>query len=537
METQRRDTSPAYDLSDSENVPLFNDLSKSNVGHVSRTTKWKTALQTVYFSLVACIGGLSFGLTVVFSSPLLDDLMKSNLTQWKEGFSTDECAYQVLIGPISPIAAVAGGLLSAPLTAVTGLVTGMILTAVVYVSGWTMLGCSYFVTSPYAFRGLLLTGRALTGFAMGFSAASVPVYIAEISPANRRGMLGGLFQMSVVTGGLLSYLLGGLISYWKAPFVFAGISVLHFVLLFTIQKSPNRSRNPVTNLRRLTQKVHEDPNLDAVNSPTALGNSWRLALVVMIMTFQQVSGVNAIVFYAGPILESTGWNSTVITADMAASLSIGVVQFLPTLISIFLVDRFGRRLLLFFGSLGLILANCGMVLYFAISYGFLPASSTSNATSCFQNGLVNSSLARRLEVLPLLSIAVFFVAFSLSWGPIAWTFAAEILPTKIRTLGNSVGVATNWIWVSVVTLLFPIVSQKAGYAIPFCIFAILALMSAIFVVFFMPETRGLTLHESAGLKYSVKSNVKEFAGLLKWCFCCQSCRHHPRESPTSSHAN
>ena len=175
METQRRDTSPAYDLSDSENVPLFNDLSKSNVGHVSRTTKWKTALQTVYFSLVACIGGLSFGLTVVFSSPLLDDLMKSNLTQWKEGFSTDECAYQVLIGPISPIAAVAGGLLSAPLTAVTGLVTGMILTAVVYVSGWTMLGCSYFVTSPYAFRGLLLTGRALTGFAMGFSAASVPV--------------------------------------------------------------------------------------------------------------------------------------------------------------------------------------------------------------------------------------------------------------------------------------------------------------------------------------------------------------------------
>ena len=149
-------------------------LSDSETRKSQPTNKWSTA-KAVYFAAIACFGGLGFGLTIVFSSPLLDDLTNSNLTQWKEGFSTDKCAYQVLIGPISPIAAVAGGLLSAPLTAVTGLVTGMILTAVVYVSGWTMLGCSYFITSPYAFRGLLLTGRALTGFAMGFSAASVPV--------------------------------------------------------------------------------------------------------------------------------------------------------------------------------------------------------------------------------------------------------------------------------------------------------------------------------------------------------------------------
>ena len=139
-------------LLDSEGHPLI--LHSLQVGEhsLSKAVKYKKIFKAIYFTIVACFGGFGFGLTAVFSSPLLDDLSNSNLTQWKEGFSTDECAYQVLIGPISPIAAVAGGLLSAPLTAVTGLVTGMILTAVVYVSGWTMLGCSYFVTSPYAFR-------------------------------------------------------------------------------------------------------------------------------------------------------------------------------------------------------------------------------------------------------------------------------------------------------------------------------------------------------------------------------------------------
>ena len=161
-----------------EKLPLI-DGSNSGVASNPTACSW-TVLKAIYFAAVACLGGLSFGLTVVFSSPLLDDLMKSNLTQWKEGFSTDACAYQILIGPISPIAAIVGGLLSAPLTAISGLVNGMILTAGVYLSGWTMLGSTYFITDPFAFRGVLLTGRALTGFAMGFSATSAPVSTLNI---------------------------------------------------------------------------------------------------------------------------------------------------------------------------------------------------------------------------------------------------------------------------------------------------------------------------------------------------------------------
>ena len=351
------------------------------------------------------------------------------------------------------------------------------------------------------------------------------VYVAEISPAKIRGMLGGLFQMSVVTGGLVTFVLGGLIWYWQASFVFAGMSAFSIVLLFTVQKSPNRSRNPLKNLRKLTRKTNHDASLDQTISHSPLGYVWRLSLIVAIMTFQQVSGVNAIAFYAGPILQSTGWNNPVISADMAASVSIGVMQTIPTFISLFLVDRFGRRILLFFGSIGLIFANLGMVVYFAVSFGFLPPEVhvNSSSTSCFHEQPTSGPEARQLEALPLVSIAVFFVAFSLSWGPIAWTFAAEILPIKIRVLGNSVGVATNWIWASLVTLIFPIVSQKVGYAIPFCVFAILALMSAIFVVIFLPETRGLTLHESNALNFSIKRNLKEFIRLIKQCVLCQCC--------------
>ena len=135
----------------------------------------KSNLKVFYYTLVVSLASFQYGTTTVFSSPLLSDLQHSNLTQWEEGFSTEECAYQILIGPISPIAAIVGGLLSAPLTAISGLVSGMILTAGVYLSGWTMVGSTYFITSPFAFRGLLLTGRALTGFAIGLTVPIVPV--------------------------------------------------------------------------------------------------------------------------------------------------------------------------------------------------------------------------------------------------------------------------------------------------------------------------------------------------------------------------
>ena len=365
--------------------------------------------------------------------------------------------------------------------------------------------------------------------------------------------------MSVVIGVFISYLTGGLLRYWIASFIFAGISICHFALLFTIRESPKRSRNPFKNLQQLTHRTPEGDHIPDQQNSNATSESdstskfnvlWRLALVVLIMVFQQVTGVNAISFYAGPILKTTGLKeSGVITADMAASLSIGVVQLIPTFISIFLVDRFGRRLLLFFGSIALAFANLGMVVYFALSYGLVPSSqpnaptnnSTANSTSsssCFSNDLAGSETAERLEVLPLVSIGVYFVAFSLSWGPIAWTFAAEILPDKIRMLGNAMGVATNWICVSAVTLLFPIFAKAVGYAIPFLVFAVLAIVSAIFVVLFVPETRGLTLQESSALKFSVTRNIKEFVGLLKWCFCCQCCRKPTtRPCSTSAHVN
>ena len=355
--------------------------------------------------------------------------------------------------------------------------------------------------------------------------------------------------MSLNIGMVTSYIIGGLLSYWQASFVFAGISIIHLILLFTIPESPKRFRNPFKNLQQLTHRKsderdgEQDQMQSNIAATVALASKfsyiWRLVLVVVIMAFQQVTGVNAIVFYAGPILQSTGWNNSVLTANMAAALSVGVIQLVFVFISLFLVDRIGRRILLFFGSIGLTLSCLGMVVYFVFSYGLISeAPSQSNAiknttgSSCFYNGPTNNDTARDLEVLALVSIGVFNVFFGLSWGPIAFTFAAEILPDKIRTLGNGMGVATNWICASLVTLLFPTFASRVGYAIPFLVFATLGLLSSILVVLFVPETRGLTLQESSALKFSVTRNIKEFVALLKWCFCCQCCtrimtRHRP----------
>lgn len=138
----------------------------------TRRKQWKVNLKAIYFSFVAAIGAVGFGYNTAFSSPLLDEPNR-NLSQFEEGFR--ECGFQVLIGPIAPVGAIVGALFSAGAIATLGLVLTMLISSATFVLGWLMLGTSFFMTDPFGFRALILTGRFVTGFSAGWITTAAPV--------------------------------------------------------------------------------------------------------------------------------------------------------------------------------------------------------------------------------------------------------------------------------------------------------------------------------------------------------------------------
>ena len=157
-------------------VLVSDDCSNSEIDATGndrrKCTQFK--IKYVYFAIVAAFGSLGFGFTVVYSSPFLEDMSRrTNFTLWTEGF--ENCIYQNLVGPLTPIGAVVGGLLSSLVIGVFGLVFSLITAAVMFVVGWAMIGVSWFVSSPDWFRFLILTGRFVTGASAGGVAATIPV--------------------------------------------------------------------------------------------------------------------------------------------------------------------------------------------------------------------------------------------------------------------------------------------------------------------------------------------------------------------------
>ena len=347
-----------------------------------------------------------------------------------------------------------------------------------------------------------------------------------------------VFQIFLTCGLFTAYLLGGLIGYWKSSFVFSSISLLHVFLLLTVQKSPNRSRNPIKNMQSLRQKIQ---NIKRVRTSMSWSKSLKYTKVIVVGTctlaFQQITGLSAILYYVGPILDSAGWNSDTLSANTVAAISIGIVQMSGAVCTFFFIDRLGRRIPLFFGAIGIMFANIGIAVYFGISFGFVTSESSltnfnmsnvteTRASSCIQPP-VNANDTNSMpgvQVIPILCFLLFFVSFSVSWASISWAVAGELYPWEIRGLASGISGSVNRVAVVVVTFAFPAVSREIGFTVPFLIFAALSLTAAIFVVLCIPETCKLTLDEIGDMDINMLKNAKEFAFLLKSCCLCQLCK-------------
>jgi sugar porter (SP) family MFS transporter len=330
--------------------------------------------------------------------------------------------------------------------------------------------------------------RFLAGIAIGGSSVLAPVYLAEIAPAGRRGALVGLFQMNIVVGILLAYgsnfciarLLGGA-DVWRYKLAIAALPAQVFLsLLFTIPQSPRwlalkgRLMEAAASLRRLGSA---DPRAQLAEYAAAAGVrpaarprlSWTayrrpILLAVALGCFNQLSGINAILYYLGDIFAAAGFSSQ--SAD-AQSVAVGATNLLATLLGMALIDRLGRKTLLLLGSVGMAAALLGVALIMA-------------------NDAARSGL--------LVLLIGFIACFALSQGAVIWVYLSEIFPTAVRARGQGVGSAAHWLLNAVISGVFPIIAAHSKAA-PFAFFAAMMVLQFIAVLFFFPETRGVPLEQ------------------------------------------
>ena len=373
------------------------------------------------------------------------------------------------------------------------------------------------------------------------------VYIGEVSPPSVRGKLGALFELAISVGSLFTYALGMYLSYWQLAFVCTGVSAVQLVLMFTIRESPRLSRNPLKNIQAHLKRKSDTAKVERTRSKAMILNSMalptshqkknstklcvvRIVTVGFLLIFQALSGVDAISSLAGPIFRAAGLVNGVVSSGLLSLLTVGVVMTVFTLLSLLVVDRFGRRIPLFFGGLGLMVANLGMTIYFTAAFGFVASPGGENSTTmkcsnisilnCVSVPLEPSPHARTLSPLPIISVCLFSVAFALSWGPVPWIIGGELFPDQIRELGMGIVGVKSWVSMLVTMIGFPVISAAVGQAIPFFVMALISLLSSIFVVLFLAETKGLSLEEISSMDVvNVKRNVKEFGLLLGWLFC------------------
>lgn len=348
---------------------------------------------------------------------------------------------------------------------------------------------------------VLVAGRLIDGVAIGFASIVGPLYISEIAPPKIRGALTSLNQLMVTLGILISYFVNYAFSGAEAWRMMLGAGMIPAVILaVSMLKMPESPRwlyekGRKDDARAVLERTREsdvESELDDIEttvekqSGTGLSNllaSWlRPALIVGLglAVFQQITGINAVLYYAPTILESTGFGST---ASILATVGIGVINVVMTVVAIALIDRVGRRALLLVGIGGMVvtLAILGIVFYVSGVSGILGWIATG-------------------------SLMLFVAFFAIGLGPVFWLIISEIYPLSVR--GSAMGLVTvaNWLANLLVSLVFPMLTANLGQSVTFWLFGLCSLMALVFTHQFVPETKGRSLE---AIEADLRENITE----------------------------
>lgn len=453
----------------------------------------------IVIAAVASTGGLLFGFDTGVISGALPFLKESwGLTSGQQEWVTTAA----LIG------AVLGALSSGRITDIFGRKKVILVTSVIFALGAILTGAS---PNP----AFLAFSRIVLGIAIGISSFTVPLYISEISPTKIRGALVSSFQLMITIGILVSYFSNLAFADESNPYswrwmFYVGVfpAIILFVGMLFLPETPRFliGKGKEEKGRKILSKVEDPALVDeairkikadierdkvAATNWTEIFKPWlrtALFIAIGIMFVQQFVGINTIIYYAPTVFIIAGFAGP--KAAIAATVSVGVVNVLATVLSMFLIDKIGRRKLYFIGVTGMAIALTALGTFF----------------------LMKDNLGPSLKYITVASILIYILFFAISLGPLGWLIISEIFPLKVRGLGMSIGSLSNWLFNAIVTFTFlklawfftadgmEIMKEGATEADPnpagaFFVYAVIAVIGLIWGYKYIPETKNITLEE------------------------------------------
>jgi sugar porter (SP) family MFS transporter len=421
------------------------------------------------------LGGLLFGYDLgVVAGALLLIKPEFGLNALEVGFVTSSLLVGCMIGALG-CGRLADAVGRRGLVVVAGAVFG--------------LGCLVAALAPNL--AIIVSGRFVMGLAVGALSMTVPIYLSEIAPARVRGALSGLNQLMISSGILVAYLVNLALSepgQWRYAFGLALVPTIALVIGVYFQPESPRwlmRRGEVDAARAVLARITDDVDgevgrIQAVlDGPTrssvgALLGDPRLRRVLLIGVgvafLQQVIGINTIIYYAPTILTALGFGTS---AALLANAGLGALTVVVTVIMLLVVDRIGRRRPLIYGAIAMAIAMAALGTVFSVV------------------GLKGGGAAGWLAILCL---ALFKISFSMSWGGMAWILLGEVFPLNVRGTAMSLATFANWAGNLFVGLFFPVL-LGVGTGLVFYIFAGVGVISCLFALRFVPETRGRSLEQ------------------------------------------
>jgi MFS transporter, SP family, galactose:H+ symporter len=426
----------------------------------------------ILIAVIAAVGGLLFGYdTSVVSGAILFVRKQFSLTSFET-----ELAVSVVLAGAAPGAAMAGYLSDR-----FGRRPVLLVNAIIF-------GVFAVVTGLANGLAIFLAARFLVGAAIGVTSMITPLYIAELAPSSIRGALVTLNQLAIVTGIVVAYYVDYLFSgssNWRAMFISAVIpSILLLIALIFLPESPRwlAARGQFDDARKVLERV-ENPeevqrNLAELRNVTEahrlafrdlFAPRFRKPLIVGIglAVFQQVTGVNTIIYYTPTILQMGGYHSA--STAILATVLVGAVNFGATIISLFLLDRVGRRPLLLVGIAGMTFGLAGLGYSFGVRH-------------------VSSSTV-------LLDVVIYLASFAISLGPIFWLLISEIYPTTVRGQAMSLATVTIWLADLLVSITFLSMVEAFGARASFWVYGAACVVAFVFSLKLVPETKDRTLEQ------------------------------------------
>lgn len=430
----------------------------------------------LFLSITAALGGFLFGFdTAVISGAERDIQRLWNLDDWSHGMAVAIALYGTVFG------ALFGGIPADKFGRRNSLI-------------W--IGVFYFVSAVGSALAndvnTFMFYRFLGGLGVGASSVVAPMYISEIAPAKRRGQLVALYQFNIVLGILMAYfsnyLIGtaNLTDAWRWMLgVEAFPALIYSVLILKVPKSPRwliAKKQDYESAREILTRTDPEGVDEAMELAIAESKELRgkisistlfnpkfrkISFFAFLMAFfNQMSGINAIIYFAPRVFESAG----ISTEDaLFSTIGIGVINLVATMLGLYLIDRIGRKMLMYIGSVGYIISLSLM----AYSYfgGFIPP-----------------------QLLPYFVFG-FITSHAIGQGSVIWVFIAEIFPNELRAFGQSLGSFTHWILAALVANIFPYFANTYGAGNIFAFFALMMVLQLLWVIFRMPETKGKSLEE------------------------------------------